>query len=177
MKQLALPFPRVLFAAVIMTGLMIQSCSKKNEVAPPDNGGIPGETATLKYIPDSMFRVYLKKNVCPNAFDKTGKLIDITNSEVKNFAGTMTIDTINCPAPYVSSLKGVEYFQKMTKLIVSNSLIDSLNLPKTMAIDTLRLLNDLDMQYVNVSGLTNMRYIKATGLPVVSLDLSNLPAL
>jgi hypothetical protein len=124
-----------------------------------------------------MFREYLKKNVCPTAFDKTGKLIDITNSEVKNFAGTMTIDTLTCPSPYVGSLKGVEYFTKMTKLIVIHSPVDSLNLSKTMAIDTLRLIGVIDMQYVNVAGLTHMRYIKADDLPVVSLDLSNLPAL
>jgi hypothetical protein len=176
MRQTALTLPRLLTALLLMTGILVQSCSKKNDIA-PDPGGVPGETATLKYVPDSMFRVYLKKNVCPNAFDKSGKLIDITNSEVKNFAGTMTIDTVTCPAPYVSSLRGVEYFSKMTKLIVNNSPLDSLDLPKTMAIDTLKLINTIDMQYVNVAGLTSMRYIKATYLPIVSLDLSNLPAL
>jgi hypothetical protein len=124
-----------------------------------------------------MFRVYLKANVCPNAFDQTGKLIDITNSEVKNFTGTMTIDTFTCPRPFVASLKGVEYFTKMTKLIVQNSPIDSLTLKTTMAIDTLRILNDKDLQVVDVSGCTNMRYIRVVGIPAVSLNLSNLPEL
>ena len=55
--------------------------------------------------------------------------------------------------------------------------IDSLNITKTMALDTVRLYSNKDLQYVNVSGLTNMRYIKAVDMPVVSLDLSNLPAL
>jgi hypothetical protein len=135
------------------------------------------ETETMKLIPDSMFRVYLKANVCPTAFDPTGKLIDITNSEVKNFVGTMNIDTINCPRPFVQSLKGIEYFQKMTKLIVWSTEIDSLSITKTMALDTVRLYSNKDLQYVNVSGLTNMRFFKATNMPVVSLDLSNLPAL
>ena len=98
-------------------------------------------------------------------------------SEVKNFAGTMTIDTINCPRPFVQSLKGIEYFQKMTKLIVWSSAIDSLSMTKTMALDTVRLYSNKDLQYVNVSGLTNMRFFKAINMPVVSLDLSNLPAL
>jgi len=89
----------------------------------------------------------------------------------------MTIDTINCPRPFVQSLKGIEYFQKMTKLIVWSSVIDSLSITKTMALDTVRLYSNLDLQYVNISGLTNMRFFKAINMPVVTLDLSNLPAL
>ena len=173
-----------LFATVILlTGILVQSCSKKggddnNPDPGPGTGNTnTGETETMKLITDPVFRAYLKANVCPNAFDATGKFIDITNSEVKNFSGTMTIDTINCPRPFVASLKGMEYFQKMTKLMVWGSTIDTLNLPKTMALDSVRLFENKDLQYVNVSGLTNMRYFKAINMPVVSLNLSNLPSL
>jgi len=179
MKLVSFNLPRLL-AAIILTGIVAQSCSKKTDANPagpgPDNT-TPVETETMKLIPDSVFRAYLKANVCPNAFDQTGKLIDITNSEVKNFSGTMTIDTINCPRPFVSSLKGIEYFGKMKKLMVWSSAIDSLVLTKTMALDTVRLYANKDLQYLDVSGLTNMRFIKAISMPVVSLNLSNLPAL
>jgi hypothetical protein len=175
-KNKHLTLLQYLVAALLIAMLVLQSCSKSNSKPDSGNTGIPGETATLKYVPDSMFREYLKKNVCPNAFDKSGKMIDITNSEVKNFTGTMSIDTVNCPAPYVSSLKGIEYFSKMTKLIVRNSPIDSLSLTKSMAIDSIKLINR-DLQYVNVSGLTSMRYFQAIYLPTTSLDLSNLSAL
>ena len=124
-----------------------------------------------------MFRVYLKANVCPSAFDKTGKFIDITNSEVKNFTGTMQIDTVTCPRPFVASLKGVQYFSKMTKLIVRNSRIDSLDLSQTMGLDSLKIVINKDLQYVNVSGCTSMRFIRVSDIPAVSLNLSNLPAL
>ena len=177
MKKITLNLSNLLAAIILVTGVLTQSCSKKTDPPPPPGGGIPGETETMKFIPDSMFRVYLKANVCPNAFDVSGKLIDITHAEVKNFAGTMTIDTINCPRPFVASLKGVEYFQKMTKLIVWSSAIDSLSITKTMALDTVRLYSNLDLQHVNVSGLTNMRFFKATNMPVVSLNLSTLPSL
>ena len=176
MKQIAFNLSRFL-AVILLTGIVAQSCSKKTDPIPGGGDNNPVETETMKLIPDSMFRAYLKANVCPTAFDKTGKLIDITNSEVKNFMGTMTIDTINCPRPFVKSLKGVEYFQKMTKLIVWSSVIDSLSITKTMALDTVRLYSNLDLQYVNISGLTNMRFFKAINMPVVTLDLSNLPAL
>ena len=167
-----------LTATVLLAGLFLQSCSKKS-------GGDPGtkpptdpvETATLKYIPDSMFRVYLKANICPNAFDKTGKFIDITNGEVKDFNGTMNIDTFTCPRPFVASLKGVEYFSKMKKLIVKNSAVDSLNLTATMALDTLRIVENIDMQYFALSGCTSMRYIRVVDAPMTSLNLSNLPQL
>src|SRR6185436_19333621 len=138
MKQIAFNLSRLL-AVILLTGIVAQSCSKKTDPIPGGDDNNPVETETMKLIPDSMFRVYLKANVCPTAFDKTGKLIDITNSEVKNFMGTMTIDTINCPRPFVQSLKGIEYFQKMTKLIVWSSVIDSLSITKTMALDTVRL--------------------------------------
>ena len=177
MKQVSFNFSRLSVALILLTGIFTQSCSKKDGPKPGVVDTDPVETTTLKFIPDSMFRAYLKANVCPNAFDRTGKLIDITNSEVKNFAGTMIIDTINCPRPFVSSLRGLEYFQKMTKLMVWSSAIDSLNLTKTMALDTVRLYSNKDLQYVNISGLTNMRYFKATNMPVVSLNLSSLPAL
>ena len=179
MKQRVLNLSHFLLVVMIMAGMVIQSCKKSNGEPAGGGGGTtdPQETATLKLIPDDVFRAYLKANVCPNAFDKTGKLIDITHPEVKNFNGEMNIDTINCPSPFVSSLKGVEYFSKMTKLVVKRGLLDSLNLPTTMAIDTLRLLNTKDLQYVNVSGCTNMRYIRIADIPAVSLDLSNLPAL
>ena len=176
-KQQLTSLSQLLGALLLLTGLFVQSCKKSNDGAPPPVDGTPKETATLKYIPDSMFRQYLKANVCPNAFDKTGKLIDITNSEVKDFTGTMNIDTITCPSPFVQSLKGIQYFAKMTKLIVKNSALDSLDLSSTMAIDTLRLLLNADLQSVNVSGCTSMRYIRASAIPVTSLDLSNLPAL
>ena len=177
MKKITLNLSNLLAAIILVAGVLTQSCSKKSDPPPPPGGGIPGETETMKFIPDSMFRVYLKANVCPNAFDATGKLIDITHPQVKNFAGTMTIDTINCPRPFVKSLKGIEYFQKMTKLMVWSSAIDSLSITKTMALDTVRLYSNLDLQHVNVSGLTNMRFFKAISMPVVSLDLSNLPML
>src|SRR6476620_4279870 len=102
---------RLFFIGVLITGLLLQSCSKKSST---DGGGDPkpvdpgtGETATLKLIPDSVFRVYLKTKICPNAFDQSGKRIDITHPEVKEFVGTMNIDTFTCPKPYVFSLKGV----------------------------------------------------------------------
>jgi hypothetical protein len=101
----------------------------------------------------------------------------ITHSEVKNFSGTMNIDTFTCPRPFVSSLKGVEYFNKMKKLILQNSLVDTLNLSATMELDTIKLLVNNDLQHVVVNGCTKMRYIRAGDIPAVSLDLSNLPEL
>src|SRR4051794_21847537 len=88
-----------LTAIMLMAGLLIQSCSKKVSDGGPVNQE-PVETDILKLIPDSMFRVYLKTNICPNAFDKTGKLIDITSPEVVNFTGAITIDTFTCPRPF-----------------------------------------------------------------------------
>jgi len=177
MKERSLALLQYLIAALLIAMLVLQSCSKSNAKPDPINPGDPVETETLKFIPDSIFRAYLKANVCPNAFDKTGKLIDITNNEVKNFTGEMLIDTITCPAPYVASLKGIEYFSKMSKLVVKLGSLDSLKLSKTMELDTLRLLNSKDLQYVDVSGCTNMRYVRIADIPVTSLDLSNLPAL
>jgi hypothetical protein len=169
---------QILTASILLAGLFLQSCSKKSGgdtgTKPPTD---PVETATLKYIPDSMFRVYLKANICPNAFDKTGKFIDITNGEVKDFNGTMNIDTFTCPRPFVASLKGVEYFSKMKKLIVKNSAVDSLNLTATMGLDTLRIVENRDMQYFALSGCTSMRYIRVVDAPMTSLNLSNLPQL
>lgn len=178
MKQKTSSLIQYLTAALLVAATLLQSCSKKTDgpgPGPVDNE--PKETETLKLIPDSLFRVYLKANVCPNAFDKSGKLIDITHSEVKNFAGTISLDTFNCPRPFVSSVKGIEYFTKMTKLIIKNSAVDSLSLKATMALDTIKLVINKDLQYVDVSGCTNMRFFRASDIPVVSLDLSNLPLL
>jgi hypothetical protein len=171
---------RLLFIGVLMTGLFLQSCSKKSssdgDPTPVDPLGT-GETATLKLIPDSMFRVYLKANVCPNGFDQSGKRIDITHPEVKEFIGTMNIDTFTCPRPFVASLKGVEYFSKMKKLVLRNSLVDSLKLTATMGLDTLRIVQNKDLQYFALSGCTSMRYIRVVDAPMTTLDLSNLPEL
>src|SRR6187549_524980 len=131
---------KFLTAFILIAGLLVQSCSKKINNGPDNPPVVPVDNPNLKLIPDSMFRVYLKANVCPNAFDVTGKLIDITNSEVKNFSGTMNIDTFTCPRPFVSSLKGIEYFNKMKKLILKNSLVDTLNLSAAMELDTIKLL-------------------------------------
>src|SRR4030095_6956743 len=177
MKEKDLALLQYLVVALLMTMVVLQSCSKKMDVGPGPDDNTPGETETMKFIPDSMFREYLKANVCPDAFDKTGRFIDITRSEVKNFTGAMTIDSITCPAPYVYSLKGIEYFSQMTKLIVKNVPLDSLSLTKTMALDTVKLVGTIDLQYINVQGLTNMRYFRSTHSPAVSLDLANLPAL
>src|SRR4030095_931306 len=149
---------RFLTAFILIAGLLVQSCSKKinNDPAPLPPG--PVENPNLKLIPDSMFRVYLKANVCPNAFDVTGKLIDITHNEVKNFTGTILVDSFTCPRPFVSSLKGIEYFSKMKKLIVKHSLVDTLNLTATMELDTLRLIGNKDMQHVALSRCTSMRF-------------------
>ena len=149
---------KILAAFILIAGLFAQSCSKKinND---PGTGPVtpPVANPNLKLIPDSMFRVYLKANVCPNAFDVTGKLIDITHTEVKNFTGTIQVDTFTCPRPFVSSLKGIEYFSKMKKLIVRHSLADTLNLTATMELDTIKLVGNKDMQHVALSGCTSMR--------------------
>lgn len=163
-------------AVMVMALLMIGSC-KKDSGGNGSNGnngnngnGVPVETATLKYIPDSLFRAYLKANICPTAFDKTGKLIDITNSQVANFSGSMTIDT-----PYaVASLKGIQYFSKMTKLTVNNSFLDSLDLSASISLDSIYLVNNIDLQYMNVSGCNVMRYIRVSNAPMTTLDFSNL---
>ena len=176
MKQRIWSLSQLLVVVLLIAGLLIQSCSKKVGDSKPDDQ-TPVETDNMKLVPDSMLRVYLKANICPNAFDKTGKLLDITNPEVKNFTGAMIIDTNTCPTPFVSSLKGIEYFSKMSKLIVQNCPVDSLNLRAAMALDTIKLLNNIDLQYVNVSGCTSMRFFRATNIPVTTLDLSNLPAL
>src|SRR5215471_9229988 len=176
MKNLKVNMRRLLTAMVLLSGLLIQSCSKQSTDSGPVDPA-PSESSNLKLIPDSMFRVYLKAKVCPNAFDKTGKYIDITHSEVVNFNGTMTIDTLTCPSPYVASLSGVEYFTNMKKLIVKNSALDTLSLKATMALDTVRILINKDLQYVNVSGCTNMRYIRISDIPATSLNLANLPEL
>src|SRR6187402_2427236 len=131
---------RFLTAFILIASLLVQSCSKKMDNGSGTTPVPPIENPNMRLIPDSMFRVYLKANVCPNAFDATGKLIDITHSEVKNFSGTMKIDTFTCPRPFVSSLKGVEYFNKMKKLILQNSLVDTLNLSAAMELDTIKLL-------------------------------------
>src|SRR5688572_721764 len=168
---------RFLTAFILISGLIVQSCSKKIDNGSGTTPVPPVENPNMRLIPDSMFRVYLKANVCPNAFDATGKLIDITHSEVKNFNGTIQLDTFTCPRPFVSSLKGIEYFNKMKKLILKNSLVDTLNLSATMELDTIKLLVNNDLQHVVVSGCTKMRYIRAGDIPAVSLDLSNLPEL
>jgi hypothetical protein len=168
---------RFLTAVILIAGLLLQSCSKKSGMDSGPEPIDPVETGNLKAIPDSMFRAYLKANVCPNAFDQTGKFIDITHSEVKNFTGTMTIDTFTCPRPFVSSLRGVEYFSKMKKLIVKNSAVDSLNLTQTMELDTIKLVINKDLQYLALSGCTRMRYIRVADAPAKSLNLSNLPEL
>jgi hypothetical protein len=149
------------------------SCSKtnssnNNNTPPPP----PPADATHIYLQDTAFKDYLLAKVCPDAFDKNGRL-DVTNAEVTGFTGTMTIDSTY----KIQSVAGIAYFTKMSKLIIQNSMVDSLSLPTTMAIDTIRLLANADLQYVNVQGCSNMRYIRFYNIPVTSLDLSNLPAL
>ena len=168
---------RFFTALILIAGLFVQTCSKKINNDPPPAPPGPVENPNLKLIPDSMFRVYLKANVCPNAFDVTGKLIDITHTEVKNFTGTIQVDTFTCPRPFVTSLKGIEYFSKVKKLIVRNSLVDTLNLTATMELDTIKLSGNKDMQHVALSGCTSMRYIRVFDIPAVTLNLSSLPEL
>ncbi|MCU7547892.1 hypothetical protein OCK74_02145 [Chitinophagaceae bacterium LB-8] len=179
MKQNIFSLPRILASVMVVSSILLFACSKKS-VAPEDltdNNGNPQETATLKLIPDSVFRVYLKANVCPNAFDNTGKRINITNAEVTNFTGTMNIDTVTCNGQQVASLKGIQYFTNMRKLIVRNSAIDTLVLSATMKLDTLKLLVNKDLQSLDVSGCTSMRFIRISDMPARKLDFSGLPAL
>jgi hypothetical protein len=65
----------------------------------------------------------------------------------------------------------------MKKLILKNSLVDSLNLSKTMEVDSVYILINKDLQYVELGGCTSMRYTRISDIPVVSLNLSNLPEL
>jgi hypothetical protein len=166
-------------ANMVIGGLLIAvvslaiSCSKSS--GGNNNGGSkpPPADATHIYLYDTAFRNYLQANICPDAFDVNGRL-DITNAEVTGFNGTMTIDSLKYK---IHSVDGIGYFTKMSKLIIQNSLVDSLNLPTTMAVDTIRLLSNPDMQMINVSGCSNMRYIRFSYIPAMSLDLSNLAAL
>ncbi len=163
----------ILFVGLILAVIALAlSCSKTNSSNNNTPPKPPPADAMHIYLQDTAFKAYLQAKVCPDAFDKTGRL-DITNAEVTGFTGTMVIDSTY----KIQSLNGIAYFTKMSKLIIQNSMVDSLSLPTTMAIDTLRLLANADLQYVNVQGCTNMRYIRFYNIPVTSLDLSNLPVL
>lgn len=157
---------------LIALTMLAASCAKKNDAAKTNPPPPPPSGDATHLVLDSAFKNYLQANICPDAFDKNG-LLDITNAEVTGFTGTMTIDSTH----KIQSLAGISHFTKMTKLIIQNSLVDSLSLPTTMAIDTLRLLANPELQYVNVAGCTNMRYIRFYNIPVKTLDFSNLPAL
>ena len=159
-----------LFLAILTLAV---SCSKSGSTGNRNTTPKPPPAdATHIYLQDTAFKNYLQANICPDAFDSYGRL-DITNAEVTGFTGTITIDSTR----KIQSLNGIAYFTKMTKLIIQNSAVDSLNLPTTMAIDSLRLLADADLQYVNLKGCSVMRYIRFYNIPVTTLDLSNLPAL
>lgn len=156
---------------MLVMGLAI-SCSKNGSSNNNNTttGPKPAD-ATHIYVQDSAFKAYLMAKVCPDAFDADGRL-DIEHSEVAGFTGKMQIDS----ALGIESLKGIAYFTKMSKLIIQNTKIDTLDLSTTMAIDTLRLYDNLDMQTVNIKGCTSMRYVRVSNIPVKTLDLSNLPA-
>jgi hypothetical protein len=162
------------FGGLLMAVITLAiSCSKSNSSKSNTHSGPPPADATHVYLQDTAFRNYLQAKICPDAIGSDGRL-DITNAEVVGFSGTMTIDSSTYK---IHSLNGINYFTKMSKLIIQNSLVDSLNLPTTMALDTIRLLSDADMQFVNVSGCSNMRYIRFSYIPATSIDLSNLPML
>jgi hypothetical protein len=166
---------RIAIGALLATVVSLAiSCSKSSGGNNNNTGSKPPPSdATHIYLYDTAFRNYLKAKICPDAFDASGRL-DITNAEVTGFTGTMTIDSSTYK---IQSVVGIAYFTKMTKLIIQNSLVDSLNLPTTMALDTIRLLSNPDMQVISVAGCTNMRYIRFSYIPAMSLDLSNLPEL
>src|SRR5579864_1140554 len=126
---------------ILFTGVVILavSCSKSGSSPNNNTPKPPPADATHIYLRDTAFKDYLQANVCPDAFDKNGRL-DINNAEVTGFTGTMTIDSTY----KIQSLNGIAYFTKMSKLIIQNSMVDSLSLPTTMAIDTLRLLVNAD---------------------------------
>lgn len=163
---------KILIGGMILAVIALAvSCSKKASNNGPS--GPPHADATHIYLQDTAFRDYLQANICPDAFDAYGRL-DISNSEVTGFTGTMVIDSSTYK---IQSLNGITYFNQMKKLIIQNSLVDSLNLPTAMALDTVRLLSDADLQYVNVKGCSSMRYIRFAYIPVTTLDFSNMAAL
>jgi hypothetical protein len=155
---------------VAMIGLAV-SCSKNGSTNNTPSGPKPAD-ATHIYVQDSAFKAYLQANVCPDAFDADGRL-DVNNAEVTGFTGKMQFDSTS----KIQSLKGIAYFTKMSKLILQSTMVDSLDLSSAMAVDTIRLMDNLDLQYVNVNGCNSMRYIRFSNIPVRSMDLSNLAAL
>jgi hypothetical protein len=165
---------KVLFGGLVIAVLSLAiSCSKSNSSNSNTHSGPLPADATHVYLQDTAFKNYLQAKICPDAFDKNGRL-DITNPEVTGFSGTMVIDSSTYK---IHSVNGIGYFSKLNKLIVQNSLVDSLSLSTSMAIDTLRLLSNPDLQYVSVPGCSNMRYIRFSYIPVTSIDLSNLAAI
>lgn len=157
--------------SLIVVMVLAVSCSKNGSSNNTPSGPKPAD-ATHIYVQDSAFKAYLQAKVCPDAFDADGRL-DVTNEEVTGFTGKMQIDS----TLKIQSLNGIAYFTKMSKLILQGTSVDSLDLSGNMAVDTIRLIDNLDLQYVNVKGCNNMRYIRFVNIPVKTMDLANLSAL
>lgn len=101
----------MLFAVVALT-----SCSKDGDQI--SEGMSDGSTRSSGiYIPDANFKAYLVAN-----FDRTNDG-EISSAEAGN------VETIVCSGRNISSLVGIEHFNRITHLDCSNNNLTSINLP------------------------------------------------
>ncbi len=110
-------------------------------------------------FPDGNFRNYVS-NSCDT--DKNGML---DQSEIAN------VTTIGVSSKNISSLKGIEYFTSLRKLVCDGNSLTSLDLRSNKSLTELRCQNN-QLNSLNVSGLKNLQTLLCSGNKLTSLDLS-----
>ena len=118
-------------------------------------------------IPDANFKAYLVGNADIN----TNGDDEIQASEASAYTGG-----IYCQGVYIYSLKGIEAFTALTRLVCSGNQLTSLDVSKNTALTYLHC-GDNQLTSADVSKNTALKYLRCADNQLTSLDVSKNTAL
>ena len=128
-----------------------------------DGGGEKDVEINETNFPDENFRNCVKK------FDKDNNNV-LSNEEI------VTVTNLDCNNKNIVSLKGVEFFKKLTYLFCASNQLTTLDLSENTALTYLSC-NYNQLTTLNLSNNTALKYLYCTGNQLTTLDLSENTAL
>ena len=128
-----------------------------------DGGGEKDVEINETNFPDENFRNCVKK------FDKDNNNV-LSNEEI------VTVTNLDCNNKNIVSLKGVEFFKKLTYLFCASNQLTTLDLSENKALTYLSC-NYNQLTTLNLSNNTALKYLYCTGNQLTTLDLSENTAL
>lgn len=150
---------RTVVIAILFSTVMLFSTVATDSYAAEENNAEVCEINDVNF-PDENFREYVKSKFDEDLNDK------LSQTEIDK-AEEISVGEMN-----ITSLKGIEYFVKVNKILCYKNNIETLDISENVALERLECYSNA-LEELNISANTNLKYLNCYSNKLKVLDVNN----